>query len=224
MKIVVYTHTDYSRAWSMCFGQIHKYYPNTQVVVLVDQNSPLLPSTARVITYNEQDRYADRVYKCLQRLDANEIVLFQHEDMILYDSPDSTLLAEFESLVQQDKAQLIKLIRAGTGRKSSIHPHLFHNPSGMNYCIQPSIAKVKSLLRVYKTQGDTIWQFESNTMANNLLDSYYYYGGEPLRGLAHFDSRAYPYVATAIVKGKWNLQEYQSELNKLFDEYQVDYL
>ena len=36
----------------------------------------------------------------------------------------------------------------------------------------------------------------------------------------HFDSLVYPYIATAIVKGKWNFQEYP-ELKKLLDSYNI---
>ena len=49
----------------------------------------------------------------------------------------------------------------------------------------------------------------------------YFCGSEKLRGQAHYDSAIFPYIATAIVKGKWNNLEYSSELNVLFDEYDV---
>ena len=40
--------------------------------------------------------------------------------------------------------------------------------------------------------------------------------------MSHWDSKVYPYVATAIVKGKWNYSEYESELSSLHKEYNVD--
>ena len=35
------------------------------------------------------------------------------------------------------------------------------------------------------------------------------------RGRNHWDSNIYPYVATAVVKGKWNLNEYSHKLNTI---------
>jgi hypothetical protein len=47
-------------------------------------------------------------------------------------------------------------------------------------------------------------------------------GDEKRRGLYHYDSFVYPYVATAINKGKWNLNEYTEELNPIFEEYGIN--
>ena len=46
-------------------------------------------------------------------------------------------------------------------------------------------------------------------------------GGEKKRGMYHYDSIVFPYIATAINKGKWNMSEYQTELDKMFNEYGV---
>ena len=42
------------------------------------------------------------------------------------------------------------------------------------------------------------------------------------RGLHHFDNNVYPYVATAIGKGKWNLGEYSDELKPLLSQEFID--
>jgi hypothetical protein len=42
------------------------------------------------------------------------------------------------------------------------------------------------------------------------------------RGKHHGDSLIYPYVATAIVKGKWNISEYP-ELRQLTAAYDIDW-
>ena len=38
----------------------------------------------------------------------------------------------------------------------------------------------------------------------------------------HHNSWIYPYIATAVVKGKWNVAEYQKELDVLFNEYNIN--
>jgi hypothetical protein len=47
-------------------------------------------------------------------------------------------------------------------------------------------------------------------------------GDEKKRGMYHYDSSVFPYIATAINKGKWNYSEYQTELDSLFAEYQIN--
>ena len=42
------------------------------------------------------------------------------------------------------------------------------------------------------------------------------------RGLFHYDSLVWPYIATAINKGKWNTSEYSQELDALSKEYNVN--
>ena len=42
------------------------------------------------------------------------------------------------------------------------------------------------------------------------------------RGKFHCDSEYYPYIATAIFKGKWTISEYPKELEVLFKKYSID--
>ena len=44
---------------------------------------------------------------------------------------------------------------------------------------------------------------------------------EPNRG-GHFDSFVWPYIATAIVKGKWNITQYSKELDLILNESNID--
>jgi hypothetical protein len=47
-------------------------------------------------------------------------------------------------------------------------------------------------------------------------------GNEIKRGVYHCDSIVFPYIATAINKGKWNTSEYKKELDILFKEYNIN--
>jgi hypothetical protein len=50
----------------------------------------------------------------------------------------------------------------------------------------------------------------------------YHYDNEPKRRRYHYDNYVYPYIATALVRGKWNLREYNVELGKILTEYKID--
>ena len=64
-------------------------------------------------------------------------------------------------------------------------------------------------------------------LANNtcrILDmqGLFCYHGEEKRGLYHHDTIVFPYIATALVKGKWNVSEYPEELSALLKEYNIN--
>ena len=56
---------------------------------------------------------------------------------------------------------------------------------------------------------------------NHYTDSFYFDEESNLRG-GHYDDKCLPYIATALVAGKWNIGEYQEELDALAEEYDVD--
>lgn len=224
-KIITYTHTDYKWVWPLWFGQTDKYLKEFEKIIFVNNPHKDIPDYYQVIKYDDSKKYTQRVVECLQQLNPDDIIIFHHEDMFLYSKPNFKILSEFIDLIKKDKAHLIKLLRAGnTLFKSPIHPNLYFNPNNLRYCIQPTICKVSTLKNIYNsTPGDSIWQFETNAMTNpSILHSYYCYNGESLRGSSHYDSNIYPYIATAVVKGKWNLSEYPNELKSLFNEYKIN--
>jgi hypothetical protein len=64
-------------------------------------------------------------------------------------------------------------------------------------------------------KNDSIWESESrlNTISQkNKINGVFVYNNEKKRGLNHWDSKYFPYIATAIIKGKWNFVEYKKEL------------
>ena len=42
------------------------------------------------------------------------------------------------------------------------------------------------------------------------------------RGGNHYDSNVYPYIATALVRGKWNINEYPNELGNILKNYNIE--
>ena len=224
-KILVYTHTDVDWVWPYWFKQTDKFLSDYDKIMLVNDPYAVEREDYQVIRYSDENKYTDRVVEALDKLHPEEVVIFHHEDMFLYDTPDYELIAELSDLVKEDKAHFIKLIRVGDIKESYLHDSLSENPSNLLFAIQPTICKVKNLKEVYaNTEGDTIWQFEERS-TNTIIDKefltfYTFTEGEELRGMAHYDSIIYPYIATAVVKGEWNKIEYPKELHKIFDEYE----
>ncbi len=89
------------------------------------------------------------------------------------------------------------------------------------FSIQPTLIKLKNFVSLLEsTQPLNIWDFELAVPAEG---KHYMVrlGDERKRGMYHCDSIIYPYIATAIIKGKWNYGEYMKELDELFNEYGI---
>ena len=88
--------------------------------------------------------------------------------------------------------------------------------------MQPTIWKKSRFIELYKQVQAEKW-FESDTYEEACrslnIKGFFTYNGEKKRG-GHFDSSVYPYIATAVVKGKWNVSEYQQELQKQLQSYE----
>ena len=228
---IFYSHTDYSDVWPVLFGQMNKFLPDTRKYLFSDQTTEDLDQEGwELIRYDDGLKYQDRMVHCLENVE-EEIILFHHEDMFLYEKPNEEVLKDLAQLIADEEIDIIKLIRASY-REFSLRPvtsseFVFENPHDLQYAIQPSLCNKEKLMLIYdKTGGDSIWEFEAFSSG---VSTYFgvktgmvYTENDVKRGQYHWTSAIYPYVATAIVKGKWNLSDYPEELTPLLKKYKID--
>tara|TARA_B100000575_G_scaffold191095_1_gene154181 strand:- start:89 stop:805 length:717 start_codon:yes stop_codon:yes gene_type:complete len=221
MKILLYTHSDYSWVWEYWHKQTDKFLNVFEKICLLNSNSSFREDYL-VIKYDDKLTYKNRILSCLDNIDDDEIVLFCHEDMFLYKKPNFEIIDEYINLIKSGNCELIKLVRAFENLdKSNIHGKLFKNPDKQLFSIQPTLIKIKTLKYIYKTvPGDNIWEFEANTTKEYLKDLIslcsFDLNQDKKRGKFHYDSSVYPYICTAVIKGKWNFKEYKKELYEIF--------
>ena len=170
MKILVYTHSDYSWVWKYWHQQTDRFLKNFDKICISNLNSSFREDYL-VIKYNDELTYKNRVLSCLNDIDDNEIVLFCHEDMFLYKKPNFEIIDEYINLVKNDNCELVKLIRAFENLdKSNLHKKLFKNPDKQLFSIQPTIIKVKTLKHIYKTvPGDNITVSSSSSILSSII-------------------------------------------------------
>lgn len=222
LNVLLYTHTDYKDVWPPFFGQMKKYLPEAKIHVLVNTIDSDIPSECVVITYDDTKIYTERLKEGLGKLTCEEF-LFIHEDMYLYDEPNLDLIKTYLDYIKSKSADSIKLIYvAENDTTSSIDPTLILNKYS-KFSIQPTLIskeifndKLNGL-----PQPLTIYELES-IIQNSGKDYMCRIGGEIKRGSGHYDSLVFPYIATAIVRGKWNYLEYRKELDEILPEYNID--
>jgi hypothetical protein len=225
MKFIFYSHKEYSDIWPIMFGQAEKYLKQYDKVLFT--NDGTAPDDWDVLYYEESLPYQQRVLSCLNKLD-DEVVVFHHEDMFLNAAPNHKTLKYFANIVESGKVSFIKLLRGGyvDVLAESEYPGLVISPQNMVFSIQPTICKKKNLETMYReTPGGSIWDFESNTFKTTTKENFTgcmaFESGDKKRGMHHYDSSAYPYIATGVVKGKWYTSDYP-EMRSLLNEYEID--
>jgi len=228
----IHTHTDCKDIWPAFFGQLNKYFSKYEKNIIVDKPDSFL-SGSNIITYDPSLQYTSRIKKALRSL-GDDIILFTHEDMILYREPLYDVLEEYCDLIKSNKVDFIKLLKCMDTpgdynfRISDIHPNLAFCPKQYSFTIQPTLCKASKLLDVFSSCAPTnIWDFEAKVYSiftNFIHDKCFMssFNEEKKRGLAHWDSKVYPH-GNMIFKGKWTYNEYPSEIDYLCKEYEIDY-
>lgn len=230
---IVYSHSDYSDIWPLFFGQNEKYLPQIEKkIIFTDKNSAAIPKNYQQIIYDEKKPYASRLIECFEKLKKDyQYCLFSHEDMFLYDQPKIDKIARYVAAVVEGKFDFVKLIKAGdcVYQSSEIDENLFAidtQNSKWIFAIQPTIWSIDAFLKILKKhKKDNIWILEEKaqkTCRKLKIKGAVAFGEGAKRGMYHWDNDIYPYVATAIVKGKWNMGEYDEVLKPLLKQYNVD--
>ena len=220
VPIVVYTHTDMKDIWPMFFGQLKKYVGDTKIYVAVNEDDTQISDNIRII-YDDSKEYTERWKDILEQIE-EETFMFMHEDMILFDKLNFQMLEKYIGYINDEMLDSIKLILAGDGFEQWPIDNTLVSNQYSKFSIQPTITR-KGIFKekVNSVSPLNIWQFEE-AITTTGRDFMVKIGGERKRGIYHYDSLVFPYIATAINKGKWNLNEYMEELNPMFEEYNIN--
>ena len=219
--ILIYTHTDMVDVWPIFFGQFEQYVRDFEVYVCLNRFHESIPEEYEQIIYDDNKSYTDRLFEVLSKIQS-EFLLFMHEDMVLIDTPKFGLLEKYLSHITGNKADSIKLIYVKSENETIGPDETLICNKYSRFSIQPTIISKKYLIELCSKFGNrNIWDFEVLVPTLN-RDFMSYLGTEKKRGIYHYDSKVWPYIATAIVKGKWNVSEYPEELSMMFEKYNVD--
>ena len=219
--IVIYSHSSYSDVWPLILGQFEKFMSNQKIYLFTDQDP--LKGDYDAILYDDDKNYNERMLQCLKQI-KETILLFTHEDMPLYSEPNKDKLMSYYNHIEKGLADSIKLIFAGWHFRSKVSK--FDSSLSKNklskFSIQPTLIRREALMKILKRYpSQNLWKLERK-IEKSWIHPFKEYCCN-LKGDKHgnhFDCLAYPYIATAIVKGKWNFEQYDI-LKPLLDEYQI---
>jgi hypothetical protein len=221
---IAYTNSNCSDLWDM-FVKENKQNTNIPLFMISDKHIDSMSNEKQLIYDNDEPYY--QVWSKAANMFGDKYFIYLQEDFILYNKVNEGKIKEYcDFLDKNPQYSFIRLIKSGNLLNKKLSSTLYEiecdniNIFAMQATIWRTIDYIK-LMNVVKSKG---WLNEGdyrNTMINLNMMGAYHYDNEIKRGSAHYDSNVYPYIATALVKGRWNIREYNNELSKLLLKYGI---
>lgn len=223
MVQVVYTNSNCSDLWEMFIKQNQKH-SNLPLFFITDKLIPNFPEDSQYV-YNEEDNYSDVWISVLKKINT-EFFIYLQEDFILYDDVKIDKVNEYTEILKNSDYSFVRLIKSGEVNQKvtgTLYEISSNNP--FIFAMQTTIWKTNNYINILENVHEEKW-LETDKyykyMFSNNIKGLCHYDNEPKRGANHYDSDIYPYIATALVKGKWVMSEYYNELTKLLKEYNIN--
>jgi len=232
--IVVNTHSSSIDVLTIFLNQLEKYYPNNKVYILTD-NGEDISTKHNIILYDSKDKFRTQYLKSIKQV-SEDYILYLNEDYILYDYVNKDKINDYLiTLSNNPDISFIRLTRGPNITNNKLTDDLYLADNKLEYFFSQtaSLWKRESLINIHENGPDTHigiggstyghFEIDANKVCCDLdIKGLVAYNGEKLRGTDHYDSNVFPYIATAIIKGKWNVSEYKNELIPLLNEYNID--
>lgn len=178
--------------------------------------------------YSDADKYSKRLADCLSQV-KEDFVLIHHEDMIFHDDVDMDYFNYYLEVMKMNNVSYIKLLKGGLSQQSldMYMEGIYRLPADEPYrfVVQPAIWRKEHLLKILNHYNNcSIYELEEGGVAQFMLENKFeclfaYNEGDRKRGMYHWDNSKYPFIATALNKGEWNLIEYDIEIENIRLEY-----
>lgn len=227
LAFILYSHSSLEWILPAFKGLQKEYFPiDCPKYVFCDKEVNL--EEYKCFTYSNEDKYSKRLAECLSKVE-EEFVIIHHEDMLFFDDVDMDYFNYYLEVMKTSDASYIKMLRGGLSQQS---PERYMNgiykvpiDEPYKFVIQPAIWRKEHLLRILTHYGNcSIYELEEGGVVhfiveNNFQCLFAYNEGDRKRGMYHWDNSKYPFIATALNKGEWNLVEYDIEIENIRSEY-----
>jgi hypothetical protein len=222
---VAYTNSNCSDLWEMFIKQNRKH---TKIPLFIISDKEIKNyGYDDMFLYSNDKPYYKVWVDALEKFNS-EYFIYLQEDFILYDNVNENKINEYvEFLENNTEYSFIRLIKSGQLNDKLLYPTLYEIESANPniFSMQATIWKTSDYIKIMNSVRDNKWLENENyrkKMIELNMKGSYYYGNEIKRGMNHYDTNIYPYIATALVRGKWNISEYNIELSDILSSYNID--
>lgn len=222
---IAYTNSNCSDVWEMFIAQNRKH-SEMPLCVVSDVEPEMLIREGFMRYSNEYPYY--RVWRDAANMFGSQFFIYLQEDFVLYNSVDQERIDEYVLFLKDNpKYSFVRLLKVTSFNNKQLTSTLYEI-EGKNknvFSMQPTIWRTSDFIRLMYEVGEERWletpAYRKKILKMGMMGAYHY-DGEQKAGRHHYDSSVYPYIATALVGGKWNLKEYYNELYPLLEEYGID--
>lgn len=222
---LAYTNSNCSDLWEAFIKENRKY--TKMPLYMISDKVPENHGYEDVMVYDNNAPYYQVWIDAAQKF-GGEYFIYLQEDFILYGDVNQEKINEYvEFLKNNPQYSFVRLLKSGRLYNKQLAPTLYEIEStNLNvFAMQPTIWRTADYVRLMSLVRDVKW-FETPIYREKMIalnmNGVYHYNGEEIGGQVHYNTNVYPYVATALVRGKWNMSEYGAQLSKVFGEYNID--
>lgn len=222
---VTYTNSNCSDLWDT-FQKQTKKHTDLPLYMISDKEVNNI-NLSGLFIYNNEDPYYKVWVDALSRFNS-EYFIYLQEDFFLYQDVDKNKLNEYlEFLKNNPNYSFVRLLKSGDLGETKLSDTLYEieSTNPFIFAMQATIWRTSDYIALMKRVKSFNWlenEDYSRSMINMNMKGVYHYNNEPKRGLNHYDSNVYPYIATALVKGKWITSEYNETLTNILKENNID--
>lgn len=225
ITLLTYTHSNASDIHNIYFDRIWRFLTPKKHIVLCDKTIDV--ENIEMLIYDNDSKYYEQMISALDKV-KTQYVIYSQEDYILFDYVNLDKINNLISILDNDEnISFIRLIYSGVDFEFSDYNEelLYLKPDHEYYfSTQITIWRTQDLKDMFNiSKVETIWDETKNSSYLKKLNKVglcVKEKGDKVGG--HFNSSIYPYIATAIVKGKWNYSEYSNELDIIYAEYNIN--
>lgn len=230
--IFTYTHENCIDAWEPYLNSLDLYVPEIESVIIVNKDYEDF-GRHKFRMYDDNKNYCEEYVRCLRENVKTKYFIYMQEDFILYDRVDISTLQRYTNFLDEGSVSFVRLIRCGDVSNTQIRDDLYWitEPSSNHrfvncFSMQPTIWNTEHFINLYEaSKCERFGEFPAypENMNRMGIRGAYAYNNEPMRqNSLHYDTSVFPYIATALVKGKWNITEYSNELEPIFKKYCIN--
>lgn len=222
---VAYTNSNCSDLWDIFQKQTLKH--SKMPLYMISDKSPNNLGLSDLYLYNNTLPYY-KVWVDALTIFNSDYFIYLQEDFLLYSDVNQTKIDEYTQILKDNtEYSFVRLIKSGNLNKTKISDTLYEIESTNQqiFSMQSTIWRTKDYIKLMELVKEDKWLENDKykqVMIEHNIKGLYHYDDEVKRGENHYDTNVYPYIATALVKGKWNLREYPSELGDILTKNNIN--
>lgn len=224
-----YTHSNCLDVIPAYLDRLARYASGIENYLMIDKCNVENLNTKNLNFYDDSKNYSKEFVRILNHIPYDYFIYMQ-EDFILYDFAMLNEINRCLDLLKNSNLSFIRFIKCGIVTDIKVSDNLFlvskdsqSHQSSDAYSMQPTLWKKADFIKLYEYCNSPKFGEHmgyAHSLINLNMNGAYYYDNEDRIGGHHY-SKIFPYVATAIVKGKWNYSQYPNQLQSVFDEYKI---